>query len=287
MFTTIWIIYGISWSESWTQYGCYFADGIYIFTNIFLKVQRYILIKMSEVCISTKISLKFVPKGPMNNIPALIQIMAWRRQCWLACWRIHPSLGLNELITFQEEHYWCYLSNTLHCLWLNSPWWWFLDLLSWYPIFKSSHCNSFAEWASADSAPTSSSAGGKFSNELLKLDYIMYLTGSGYEISNWMHLSVGQVDCKNHLSKCIIHLSEIYKADATHVKVINTQSSFGQVLQVFHLSDCHFYSSQTIGQVKFRTLQDTSATAPTCLLDSRSAYKMEAGPTSILYIHYY
>ena len=27
----------------------------------------------------TTISLKFVPKGPINNIPALVQIMAWRR----------------------------------------------------------------------------------------------------------------------------------------------------------------------------------------------------------------
>ena len=26
-----------------------------------------------------KISLKFVPKGPINNIPALVQIMAGRR----------------------------------------------------------------------------------------------------------------------------------------------------------------------------------------------------------------
>ena len=26
-----------------------------------------------------KISLKFVPKGPIDNIPALVQIMAWRR----------------------------------------------------------------------------------------------------------------------------------------------------------------------------------------------------------------
>ena len=26
-----------------------------------------------------KISLKFVPKGPINNIPSLVQIMAWRR----------------------------------------------------------------------------------------------------------------------------------------------------------------------------------------------------------------
>ena len=25
-----------------------------------------------------KISLKFAPKGPINNIPALVQIMAWR-----------------------------------------------------------------------------------------------------------------------------------------------------------------------------------------------------------------
>ena len=40
-----------------------------------------------------------------------------------------------------------------------------------------------------------------------------------------------------------------------YVKIINTQSSVGQVLQVFHLSDCHFYSSQTIGRVKFRTLK--------------------------------
>ena len=32
-----------------------------------------------NVCISIEISLKFVPKGPINDIPALVQIMAWRR----------------------------------------------------------------------------------------------------------------------------------------------------------------------------------------------------------------
>ena len=32
-----------------------------------------------NVWISIKISLKFVPKGPINNIPSLVQIMAWRR----------------------------------------------------------------------------------------------------------------------------------------------------------------------------------------------------------------
>ena len=32
-----------------------------------------------NVWISIKIALKFVPKGLINNIPALVQIMAWRR----------------------------------------------------------------------------------------------------------------------------------------------------------------------------------------------------------------
>ena len=32
-----------------------------------------------NIWISNKISLKFVPKGPFRNIPALVQIMAWRR----------------------------------------------------------------------------------------------------------------------------------------------------------------------------------------------------------------
>ena len=36
-------------------------------------------IKMFELTILIKISLKFVPKGPINNIPALVQIMAWCR----------------------------------------------------------------------------------------------------------------------------------------------------------------------------------------------------------------
>ena len=32
-----------------------------------------------NVLIPVKISLKFVPKGPINNTPALVRIMAWRR----------------------------------------------------------------------------------------------------------------------------------------------------------------------------------------------------------------
>ena len=49
------------------QDGCHFPDDI--FKCIFLN---------ENVWISIKISLKFVPKGPINNIPALVQIIAWR-----------------------------------------------------------------------------------------------------------------------------------------------------------------------------------------------------------------
>ena len=50
------------------QDGRHFPDDI--FKWIFLN---------EIIWISIKISLKFVPSGPINNIPALVQIMAWRR----------------------------------------------------------------------------------------------------------------------------------------------------------------------------------------------------------------
>ena len=50
------------------QNGHHFADDI--FKCIFLN---------ENVWISIKISMTFVPRGPINKIPALVQIMAWRR----------------------------------------------------------------------------------------------------------------------------------------------------------------------------------------------------------------
>ena len=50
------------------QDGRYFADDV--LKCIFLNENMWF---------SLKIPLKFVPKGPINNIPALVQIMAWRR----------------------------------------------------------------------------------------------------------------------------------------------------------------------------------------------------------------
>ena len=65
----------IWWQDIWPlntlrprKNGCHFADNIFkcIFQN-------------ENVWILTKISLKFVPKGPINKIPALVQVMAWCR----------------------------------------------------------------------------------------------------------------------------------------------------------------------------------------------------------------
>ena len=39
---------------------------------------RFVLLN-ENVWISIKISLKFLPKGPINNIPTLVPIMTWRR----------------------------------------------------------------------------------------------------------------------------------------------------------------------------------------------------------------
>ena len=69
--TTIgWLDFTISWFNTLRprQNGRHFADDIS--KRIFLN---------EKIWIPIKISLKFVPKGSSNNIPALVQIMAWRR----------------------------------------------------------------------------------------------------------------------------------------------------------------------------------------------------------------
>ena len=50
------------------------ANGRYFANDIF----KYIFLN-ENTCIAFKISLKFVPKAPINNILALVQIMAWRQ----------------------------------------------------------------------------------------------------------------------------------------------------------------------------------------------------------------
>ena len=67
MFEILWDI--AAFNTLWPrQNGRHFPDDIfkYIFLN-------------ENIWISIKISLKFVPKGPIDNILALFQMMAWRR----------------------------------------------------------------------------------------------------------------------------------------------------------------------------------------------------------------
>ena len=73
------------------QNGRYFVDNILrcIFVN-------------EKFCILIKISLKFVPKCPIDNNPALVEVMAWRQATiWTNTdpfnWRIYVALGGDEL----------------------------------------------------------------------------------------------------------------------------------------------------------------------------------------------
>ena len=86
------------------QNGCRFADNI--FKRLFLN---------ENIRISIKFSLKFVPKGPINNNPALVQIMAWRRS---------GDKPLSEPM----------MVSLLTHIYVTRPQW-----------VKSSHCNSFED----------------------------------------------------------------------------------------------------------------------------------------------
>ena len=68
------------------QNGRHFPDDI--FECIFLN---------ENVFISIKISLKFVPKGQINNICCWSAPSHYLNQGWEVYWRIYASLGLNEL----------------------------------------------------------------------------------------------------------------------------------------------------------------------------------------------
>ena len=95
------------------QNGRHFADDT--FKRIFLN---------ESVRISIKISLKFVPKGPINNIPALVQIMAWRRP---------GDKPLSETMLVSLPTHICVTRpqwvNTLDLSWLNTKrlGWWLSD----------------------------------------------------------------------------------------------------------------------------------------------------------------
>ena len=75
------------------------------------------------------ISLNFFPKGPIDNIPALVRIMAWRRKrrqaiIWtnggLVYWHIYASLSLNDLNTLRSRQICLHFPDHIFkCIFLN------------------------------------------------------------------------------------------------------------------------------------------------------------------------
>ena len=59
--------------------------------------------------IPIQISLKFIPRSPIDNKPALVQVMAWRRTLRhrnngdLVHWRIYAALGGDELMEMYAD----------------------------------------------------------------------------------------------------------------------------------------------------------------------------------------
>ena len=115
------------------QNGRHFADDI--LKCIFLN---------ENVWIPIEISLKFIPQGPINNIPALVQIMAWRRPGdkplsgpmmvrWLDYRRIYASPGLNELITWLGAD----IQGSLLLTKIGGMGKWSLPLFGWYIITRN------------------------------------------------------------------------------------------------------------------------------------------------------
>ena len=94
------------------QDGRYFPDNI--FKCIFLNENEWILIK---------ISLKFVPEGPIScsNIPALVEKMAWCRsgdnpssEPMVVSLLTYASLGLNAYTTFNSQSH--SIKNVSNCI---------------------------------------------------------------------------------------------------------------------------------------------------------------------------
>ena len=89
--------------------------------------------------IAIQISLKFVPRSPVDNNPALVRVMAWRRigDKPLPEWMMVQFTDA-YVRGFGEMSFKSFLTRK----WDMSPWWPLLKLPSWYLSCLSSHCNS-------------------------------------------------------------------------------------------------------------------------------------------------
>ena len=141
------------WSRCWKfrrintlrprQYGRHFADDLC----------KYILLN-EDLWIPIKISLKFGPKGSINNIPALVQKVAWRPPCdkplsepMVVCLPVHiyALFGLNELTLLPSDYYtllWDRLLNKWSGFFNKTP---FFTKMKLYDYIKS-HLHRTDRW---------------------------------------------------------------------------------------------------------------------------------------------
>ena len=119
------------------QDGCHFPDDV--FKCIFLNENAWI---------SIKISLKFVPKVRINNIPALVQIMAWRRpggkplsEPMMVSLLTHICVTrpqwVNVTSLSRNQSYNCPSVNEIKRIWVNMPH--ESMRISWYSHSKIKH----------------------------------------------------------------------------------------------------------------------------------------------------
>ena len=88
-----------------------------------------------NIWISINISLKFVLKCPINNIPALVQIMVWRRlgdkslsESLMVRWRVTRAQWVKKLPYEQWHHH------TIEALWFSVPQSHFCGTISYYDM---------------------------------------------------------------------------------------------------------------------------------------------------------
>ena len=115
-----------------------------------------------KVRIFIKISLKFIPKGPINNIPALVQIMAWCRpggkplsepmlirllmhMCitrpqWV---KTHTCCAIILLLTYHDQG--CPMLSSLQTIFSAQ---WFFSMNSWSPWWCACNLNVWLTYIS-------------------------------------------------------------------------------------------------------------------------------------------
>ena len=169
-----------------------------------------VIFSNENVRISIKISLKFVPEGLINNIPALVQVMAW-------CWPGDKPL-YEPMITEAYMHHLAFMSQRHLCFPLNTN-------------LNHSKKELFCEVLLHSGSPLSSMS-------VIKYHAYSPMHGSHSAVKSWLNQTFIFLSLKSHYSIQLfqfILLSEIYLLWITQLQV--RQSSFASLwlsCRLFH-----------------------------------------------------